>query len=56
MVDYKDAYIYTHTRDMVRQENSADLSNLFLLFSNIPKALQPIVQEFEDHVKEKGKS
>lgn len=54
VVDYKDTYIYTHTRDMVREENSADLSNLFLLFNSIPKALQPIVQEFENHVKEKG--
>lgn len=54
MVDYKDAYIYAHTRDMIRQENLTDLSNLFVLFSGIQKALQPIVHEFEDHVKEQG--
>ncbi len=55
MVHYKDTYIYAHTRDMVRREDLADLSNLFVLFSGIPKALQPIVQEFEEHVKEQGK-
>ena len=54
MVHYKDTYIYTHIRDMVRQENAADLSNLFILFNGIPKALQPVVQQFEEHVKEQG--
>lgn len=54
VVHYKDTYIYTHIRDMVRQENAADLSNLFILFNGIPKALQPVVQQFEEHVKEQG--
>lgn len=53
-MDYKDSYIYTHTRDMVRQESATDLSNLFILFSGIPKALLSIVQEFKEHVKEQG--
>ena len=54
MVDYKDSYIYMHTKDMVQQENLNDLSNLFILFGGIQKALQPIVKEFEEHVKEQG--
>lgn len=53
-MDYKDSYIHTHIRDMVRGENLTDLSNLFILFSNIQKALQPIVREFEEHVNEQG--
>lgn len=53
-MDYKDSYIYAHSRDMVRQENLTNLSNLFILFNGIPKALQPIVAEFGEHVKEQG--
>lgn len=54
VVDYKESYLYAHTREMVRQENSSDLSNLFILLNGIPKALQPVVQEFEEHIKERG--
>lgn len=56
MVHYKDTYIYGHVRDMVRQETATDLSNLFILFNGIPKALQPIIMEFEEHVKEQGRA
>ena len=55
MMDYRENYLYAHTRDMIRQENTADLSNLFFLLNGIPKALQPVVYEFEQHVKEQGR-
>lgn len=47
-------YFYAHTREMVQEERKKDLSNLFVLLSGIPHALEPVIAEFEDHVKCQG--
>ena len=39
---------------MVQTEQLSDLSNLFILFSGIPRALDPVVKEFREKVKEEG--
>ena len=54
VVDYKEDYLYLHMQAMVRQENTEDLANLYLLLHSIPKAIQPVVTEFQAHVKEQG--
>ncbi len=54
VVDYLESYLYTHTHHMVHHGNTTDLVNIYTLLNSIPKALQPVVQEFEDHVKEEG--
>ena len=53
--DYKVDYLYTHVRAMVQEEQKRDLSNLFILLSGIPRALDPVVTEFEEHVKSQGR-
>ena len=52
--EYKADYLYSHTRSMIQEEQRKDLSNLFLLLSPIPKALDPVVAEFEEHVRSQG--
>jgi len=52
--DYRVDYFYAHTREMVQEERKKDLSNLFVLLSGIPHALEPVIAEFEDHVKCQG--
>ena len=47
-------YLYAHTRAMVQEERRRDLSNLFILLNGIPRALEPVIAEFEDHVKCQG--
>ena len=54
VVDYKDDYLYTHMRGMVKHEQREDLANLYLLLHTIPKAIHPVVLEFEAHVQEQG--
>ena len=53
--DYRVDYLYSHTKVMVQEERRRDLSNLFVLLSGIPHALEPVILEFEDHVKCQGK-
>ena len=53
--DYRVDYLYSHTRVMVQEERRRDLSNLFVLLSGIPHALEPVILEFEDHVKCQGR-
>ena len=53
--DYKVDYLYAHVRDMITKEKRYDLSNLFVLLNGIPKALIPVVEEFQEHVKNLGK-
>ena len=52
--DYRVDYLYSHTRVMVQEERRRDLSNLFVLLNGIPHALEPVILEFEDHVKCQG--
>lgn len=40
---------------MVQSEELMDLSNLFILFNVIPRALDPVVKEFTNKVKNEGK-
>jgi hypothetical protein len=54
VVHYKDAYIYAHCKEMVQEERVTDMSNLFILFNGIPNALEPIIREFEGHVRHQG--
>ena len=53
--DYKVDYLYDHVKEMVTKEKRQDLSNLFILLNGIPKALNPVVEEFQQHVQELGK-
>ena len=53
--DYKVGYLYSHVREMVAKEKRYDLSNLFVLLNGIPKALIPVVEEFQEHVQNLGK-
>ena len=53
--DYKVDYLYDHVKEMVTKEKRQDLSNLFVLLNGIPKALNPVVVEFQQHVQELGK-
>ena len=48
-------YLYDHVKEMVTKEKRQDLSNLFILLNGIPKALNPVVEEFQQHVQELGK-
>ena len=52
--DYKVDYLYAHVRDMITKEKRYDLSNLFVLLNGIPKALIPVVEEFQEHVQNLG--
>lgn len=52
--DYKDDYLYAHTRTMMKEERFKDLSNLYFLLSGIPRALDPIISNFEEHVTAQG--
>ena len=54
--DYKDDYLYAHTRTMMKEERFKDLSNLYFLLSGIPRALDPIISNFEEHVTAQGSS
>lgn len=54
VVDYMEDYLYPHMQDMIHQEKHSDLSNLYTLLNGIPKALQPAVRTFEEHVKNQG--
>ena len=47
-------YLYAHTRAMVHDERVKDLSNLFFLLSGIPRAMDPVIAEFENHIKSQG--
>ena len=44
----------TNSKVMVHEERERDLSNLFALLNGIPRALDPVVSEFEAHVREHG--
>lgn len=52
--DYKVDYLYAHVKEMVAKEKRHDLSNLFILLNGIPKALNPVVVEFQEHVQNLG--
>lgn len=52
--DYKVDYLYANVREMVTKEKRHDLSNLFLLLNGIPKALNPVIDEFQEHVENLG--
>ena len=52
--DYKVDYLYDHVKEMVTKEKRQDLANLFILLNGIPKALNPVVEEFQQHVQELG--
>ena len=54
MEDYKVDYLYAHVKEMVAKEKRHDLSNLFILLNGIPKALNPVVVEFQEHVQNLG--
>ena len=54
VVDYQVDYLYAHVREMVTKEKRHDLSNLFLLLNGIPKALNPVIDEFQKHVESLG--
>ena len=47
-------YLYAHVREMVTKEKRHDLSNLFILLNGIPKALNPVIDEFQEHVENLG--
>ena len=47
-------YLYAHVREMVTKEKRHDLSNLFVLLNGIPKALNPVIDEFQEHVENLG--
>lgn len=49
-------YLQAYVPEMVQAERLSDLSNLFTLFSGIPKALEPVKKEFRAKVRQEGMS
>ena len=47
-------YLNPNISAMVRDERTFDLANLFQLLRPLPHALEPLVAEFELHVKSQG--
>ena len=47
-------YLQAYVPEMVQAERLSDLSNLFTLFSGIPKALEPVKKEFRAKVRQEG--
>ena len=50
------SYLLTYVPEMVHGERLDDLSNLFILFNEIPKALEPVKEEFKSRVTQQGLS
>ena len=49
------SYLLTYVPEMIHGERLQDLSNLFILLNEIPKALEPVKEEFKKRVTEHGR-
>lgn len=47
-------YLQGECRQMIKDENRTDLARLYKLLKNIPKGLQAMVSELEDHITKTG--
>ena len=56
MEEFRESYLNPHVGAMVREERRNDLSNLFILLRPLPRALVPLITEFEQHVTSQGES
>ena len=54
MEAYKDDYLYPHATTIMREERVDNLAHLYFLLNGIPRALDPIIGVFEEHVKAQG--
>ena len=53
MYDQMD-YLHSCVPRMVQEEQFEDLSHMFQLFKGIPRALNPVVDEFRERVRQQG--
>jgi cullin 2 len=52
--DYQNSYLYSQLQPMVQEERRQDLKNIFHLLNGIPRALDPLLDKFEERIKSQG--